>query len=70
MLTAAEREDLVLANQAAALVNGRLGGLERWVRAWCVVSDAYLREGLLEDAARCVDDGLTMWRWRPVRGAA
>lgn len=65
MLTAGEREDLVIANQIAAVVNGTVGSLERWIRAWCVVADAYLREGDTAAAVRCLDDGLTLWRWTP-----
>lgn len=57
-----EREEIVIATQAVAFMNGTLGDPERWIRAWCVVSAAYLREGDKASAARCLDDSITTFR--------
>jgi hypothetical protein len=65
VLTATERHDLVLATQTVAVMNDRVGCLERWIRAWCLVADAYVREGDSAAAVDALDNGLTMWRWLP-----
>lgn len=67
MLTAAERHELVLATQTVAVMNNRIHAedLERWIRAWCLVCDAYVAEDNATAAVDALDNGLTMWRWLP-----
>lgn len=58
------REEVLIAAEQVAFERGRTGNLERWSRAWNIVADAYLREGDTASAARCLDNSLTLFRWK------